>query len=98
PELRPSTQAVSLLVAAILVAVTAPFTKARFATELFAIAGSWILGAPDAPSAIAIGLSRSASPSTDRIGFPGSSLVSSISVHVAFHISIISTKHPGPRR
>src|SRR5690625_1908480 len=52
------------------------------------IAFSVILGAPAAPSAIAIGLSRKAKPSIARIGLPGSILSVGILVHCAiFHLT-----------
>src|SRR5690625_7598142 len=52
------------------------------------IAFSVILGAPAAPSAIAIGLSRKANPSIARMGFPGSILSVGILVHCAiFHLT-----------
>src|SRR5690625_4900768 len=52
------------------------------------IAASRIFGAPLAPSAIAIGLSRKAKPSIARMGLPGSILSVGILVHCAiFHLT-----------
>src|SRR5690625_7977012 len=52
------------------------------------IAFSVILGAPAAPSAIAIGLSRKAKPSIALMGLPGSILSVGILVHCAiFHLT-----------
>src|SRR5690625_7827398 len=60
-----------------------------FPLMLFVLnACSLIFGAPLAPSAIAIGLSRKAKPSIARMGLPGSILSVGIFVHCAiFHLT-----------
>jgi uncharacterized MAPEG superfamily protein len=57
-------------------------TQSRSLFPVFSAAAA-IFGAPTAPSAIATGLSRNASPSIDRIGLPGSIELSGIVVQSA---------------
>src|SRR5690625_4909007 len=73
---------------AICVFVTVPL-RSLFPLMLFVLnACSLIFGAPAAPSAIAIGLSRKAKPSIARMGLPGSILSVGILVHCAiFHLT-----------
>src|SRR5690625_4762668 len=64
-------------------AVTLELAIFAVVTALLAMPFVCTLGAPDAPSAIAIGLSRKAKPSIARMGLPGSILSVGIFVHCA---------------
>jgi len=75
-----------MLLALNLSPVIVPFAKRSALMLLGAIAAVTIFGAFGSPSAIAIGLSRNASASMDRAGFPGSRDESGMSVQVAMSL------------
>src|SRR5699024_7410549 len=84
---------------AIFTLFTAPLAILALVTALLFIPLVCTLGAPAAPSAIAIGLSRKAKPSIARIGLPGSILSVGILVHCAiFHLTKSTGNHRRSRR